>query len=227
MYKELFEKYNGRSIDDDSKNGYIFYMFKYTCECIALMHFKGLTDLSNEIKEIFGISDCITLNCSSGVNNIGGYKFKPIFNSKNIGVAFNYVGENLNYNVGEDGEYVYKFVDSHSATLEYLNSRGIKHPNIYAITSLVRNENNKYCFRSYIYNKNIDFIYDFSNNIMMNKKQYDELCVVEEINCLNYFECDEMLKNNNCDKEGFNNLLFLSLVKLKEKDNCKKLIKIN
>lgn len=221
MYKELFNEYNGVEIGDHSDKGYIFSMFAYACQCIALNDFIGLCDCGSEIKKIFKLNT-VNVDCCFGSNNISGYVFRPIFNFDGLLEVYKYIEES--YQCSKVG-CIYTYVDSHKISLEYLKKTGSNNSNIYAITSLVRDANNRYNFKSYIYNNKNNYVYDFSNNIRMNKEQFDELNVVKELSALNYDEYLKQINECDLDKEGFSDLLYLGLVSLKEMDILKKIIK--
>lgn len=90
--------------------------------------------------------------------------------------------------------------------------------NISAVTSLCININNMFYFHSYIHDRNIDMVLDFSKNLMMDKDDYDNLFCQYEFNDLNYDEYMEKLdsSNYNAKKDNIYPLLYLACHELEE-----------
>ena len=114
----------------------------------------------------------------------------------------------------------YQFIgECHNVTFKFLEL----YPNLglSAVTSLCESMKNELYFHSYLWNKCSDKVIDFSRNLIMNKSLYDKLFCYKEINVLNYSEIVSSLKYHlYCPySDKFSQLLYLSLVKLDDKED--------
>lgn len=217
VYRELFNKYEGMKIESDNKNGYIFNLFRYIVMDIASGAFESVM---NHIDKLYysGLLNAQkfypNINDSSDFSIIAGYIFKPIF-----------YGETLEKMFTDDNgtkHYLYEG-QCHNITLSYLKKLGFNDENVCAVTSLIRCDN-EHCFHSYIYCKDSDLVWDFSNNIVMPKYQYDELLLEQELSVVSYKQYVDKKKEFVDDMDNISDLLYFGLIELKNNEDRKKLV---
>lgn len=211
-YRKLLKNYEGKKISDSYNGVDVFFCLRTISMYIACGDRRGADECTknlfyNNLLE----KDNFYFNIRDGASysNICNFVFKPIFSGKNF------------RSLVSNGEYLYS-KECHNITSEYLKYFGKKNDNIYAVTALTKGLGNISFFHSFILDSNTNMVYDFANNIVMPKDKYYSLIILNEINILNYKNyVSELQKYSNEEKDGLADLLFLSLVELK---NDKKLI---
>lgn len=211
-YRELLMDYEGKSFDNNSVNSDIFFGLRTISMLIASGNLNDAYEYTQNLfyDNLFN-SDYFYSNLRDGdsYSNVCDYCFKPIFSGRKFRALLSH------------GEFVYS-KECHNITSAYLKYFGAKKDNISAVTALTRGVNSKIFFHSFILDSDTNMVYDFANNIIMPKDKYYDLIVVREINDINYKNYVLELKKYSTDeKEGLADLLFLSLVELKNNKRIK------
>ena len=208
-YRDFLSKYEGKEIIDNGSGVDIFFGLRSISMCIACGKFKDAFQCiesmfyENLVSNNYFYSNIRDGECYS---NVCDYVFKPIFSGRKFRSLLSH------------GEYLYS-KECHNITSEYLKYFGSKNSNICAVTALTKGLNNRSFFHSFLLDYSSDMVYDFANNIIMPRSKYYSLIVMDEINIVNYMDyvC-ELKKYSDSEKEGLANLLFLGLVKLRERE---------
>ena len=204
--------YQGKDVSDNGVNSDIFFGLRSVSMLIASGKLNDACEYTQNLfyDNLFK-SDYFYCNLRDGesYSNVCDYSFKPIF----CGRKFRTLVSN--------GEYIYS-KECHNITAAYLKYFGAKKENICAVTALINGADSKTFFHSFILDTDTNMVYDFANNIIMPKSKYYDLIVVDEINVINYKNfIIELKKYSDEEKDGLADLLFLSLVELKNNKRIK------
>lgn len=158
-------------------------IIRQLCQAIYLNDYK-------KIKTTIEMNN-ISINYKDSEWSIDGISFKPIF----------YTQESFQ-RIFDAVCCKRKNVSTYPGTnlCHYLTKSMLKPSNkhLYAITSLcISDITNQYFYHSYIYNTIDNRIYDYANNFSMLKSNYDNLYHPQELNKVDYYECESQLEQIN------------------------------